>query len=180
MFGLPGQTLADWEKDLHTFLQSGAHGVDLYQLILLGSSRMKKSIEHGSMPEPASSAERAEMFRLGVSTLNKHKINRLSVSHWGRDHRERNIYNHSVKGGAEILPFGSGAGGNFAGHNAMLQRTLKGYYQSLDAGDKPIMMMSKPVSNQPLLRAISFDKHQSCCIFKKLALKTEFLRSTGN
>ncbi len=29
-------------------------------------------------------------------------------------------------------------------------------------------------------RAISFDKHQSCCIFKKLALKTEFLRSTGN
>ncbi len=31
-----------------------------------------------------------------------------------------------------------------------------------------------------IIRAISFDKHQSCCIFKKLALKTEFLRSTGN
>ena len=150
MFGLPGQSLADWEKDLHTFLQSGAHGVDLYQLILLGKSRMVQSIQKGSMPEPASSPERAEMFRLGVETLTKHKVGRLSVSHWGRDPRERNIYNHNVKAGAEILPFGSGAGGNFAGHSAMLQRTLEGYYKALDANEKPIMMMSKSTADKRL------------------------------
>ena len=150
MFGLPGQSLDDWEKDLHTFLQSGAHGVDLYQLIILGNSRMKKSIEKGSMPEPASSPERADMFKLGVETLSRHNVSRLSVSHWGRDPRERNIYNHNVKAGAEILPFGSGAGGNFAGHSAMLQRTLEGYYKALDANEKPIMMMSKATSDKRL------------------------------
>ena len=160
MFGLPGQTLADWEKDLHTFLQSGAHGVDLYQLILLGKSRMMQSIQKGSMPEPASSPERAEMFQLGIETLTRHKVNRLSVSHWGRDPRERNIYNHNVKAGAEILPFGSGAGGNFAGHSIMLQRTLTGYYQALDAGQKPIMMMTRSTEHKPLTSMIGagFDR----------------------
>ena len=160
MFGLPGQTMDDWEQDLHTFLQSKAHGVDLYQLILLGSSRMKQSIEKGSMPEPASSPERAEMFRMGVETLSSHRVGRLSVSHWGRDTRERNIYNHGVKSGAEIMPFGSGAGGNFAGHNAMSLRTLPAYYEALDAGKKPIMMMSKATGNKPLLGTIGsgFDR----------------------
>ena len=160
MFGLPGQTLDDWEQDLHTFLQSKAHGVDLYQLILLGSSRMKQSIEKGSMPEPASSPERAEMFRRGVDILSSHKVGRLSVSHWGRDTRERNIYNHGVKSGAEIMPFGSGAGGNFAGHNAMSLRTLPAYYEALDAGKKPLMMMSKATGNKPLLGTIGsgFDR----------------------
>ncbi|WP_067515413.1 heme anaerobic degradation radical SAM methyltransferase ChuW/HutW [Endozoicomonas ascidiicola] len=160
MFGLPGQTLGDWEKDLHTFLQSKAHGVDLYQLILLGSSRMKQSIENGSMPEPATSPERAEMFRLGVATLSDHKVGRLSVSHWGRDLRERNIYNHGVKSGAEIMPFGSGAGGNFAGHNAMSLRTLPAYYEAIDAGHKPIMMMSKATGNKALFSVMGsgFDR----------------------
>lgn len=160
MFGLPGQSLEDWEKDLHTFLQSGAHGVDLYQLILLGKSRMVQSIQKGSMPEPASSPERADMFRLGVETLTRHKVGRLSVSHWGRDPRERNIYNHNVKAGAEVLPFGSGAGGNFAGHSAMLQRTLEGYYKALDANEKPIMMMSKSTADKRLLGTIGggFDR----------------------
>ena len=160
MFGLPGQTLKDWEKDLYTFLQSKAHGVDLYQLILLANSRMKASIEKGSMPEPASSPERADMFRMGVEVLSQHKVNRLSVAHWGRDSRERNIYNHGVKSGAEIMPFGSGAGGNIGGYSIMMHRALPAYYQMIDMGLKPIMGMSQSSGNKQLLSVVgeSFDK----------------------
>ncbi len=160
MFGLPGQTLDDWQEDLSTFLQSKAHGVDLYQLILLASSRMKGAIEKGSMPEPASSPERAEMFRIGVETLSAHKVGRLSVSHWGRDTRERNIYNHGVKSGAEILPFGSGAGGNMGGYSIMNHRALPAYYQMIDRGMKPIMGMSHSGGNRALLATVGsgFDR----------------------
>ena len=160
MFGLPGQTLDDWQQDLHTFLQSKAHGVDLYQLIVLANSRMKESIEKGTMPEPASSPERAEMFRMGVETLSAHKVGRLSVSHWGRDTRERNIYNHSVKSCAEILPFGSGAGGNIGGYSIMNHRALPAYYQMIDRGMKPIMGMTQSIGNRALLATVGsgFDR----------------------
>ncbi|WP_257295477.1 hypothetical protein [Endozoicomonas sp. YOMI1] len=57
---------------IYTFVQSKAHGVDLYQLILLGSSRMRHWIDKGSLPEPASSPECAEMFRRGVDILVSH------------------------------------------------------------------------------------------------------------
>ncbi|WP_211825476.1 heme anaerobic degradation radical SAM methyltransferase ChuW/HutW [Kistimonas asteriae] len=144
LFGLPYQTLDTWEEDLHTLINSDIHGADLYQLVLHGTSRMAKSIEKGAMPEPADNAMKATMFLTGLDILSQHNFRRLSVSHWARDGRERNIYNHSVKAGAEIIPFGSGAGGNIAGHGIMMHRSLEPYFGMIAAGRKPIMAMTAP------------------------------------
>ncbi|GAA4648990.1 heme anaerobic degradation radical SAM methyltransferase ChuW/HutW [Kistimonas scapharcae] len=144
LFGLPYQTLDTWAEDLYTLINSGVHGADLYQLVLHGSSRMAKSIEKGSMPEPAGNAMKADMFLTGLDILGRHHFNRVSVSHWARDTRERNIYNHCVKAGAEIVPFGSGAGGNIGGHGIMMHRSLEPYFGMIAAGRKPIMAMNAP------------------------------------
>ena len=145
IFGLPYQTMDDWINDLDTLVESGIDGADLYQLILMGKTRMAASIEKGSMPEPPNTAEKATFFKAGIEHLNKHHYRRLSVSHWGTYHsRERNIYNHLSKSGCDVIPFGSGAGGNIAGHSMMLHRTLDDYYAAIDKGEKPVMGVVAP------------------------------------
>ena len=45
IYGLPYQTMDDWLKDLDKLIESGIDGADLYQLILMGGTRMAASIE---------------------------------------------------------------------------------------------------------------------------------------
>ncbi|MFA0372866.1 heme anaerobic degradation radical SAM methyltransferase ChuW/HutW, partial [Vibrio sp. 10N.222.54.F6] len=47
IFGLPGQTLSIWQQDLQAVLDSGVHGVDLYQLIGLGGTRIDRASDKG-------------------------------------------------------------------------------------------------------------------------------------
>ncbi len=154
IYGLPWQTLDDYKKDLDILLSSAVHGADLYQLIVQGATRMALSIEKGTMPAAASTALKADMFQLGIETLEAAHWKRLSVSHWTRDNRERNIYNHSVKAGASILPFGSGGGGNIEGYGTMVHRSLEPYFAMIDAGRKPLMGLSQPSSHHPLTKAL--------------------------
>ena len=144
IYGLPYQTMDHWLKDLDKLIESGIDGADLYQLILMGGTRMAASIEKGSMPEPADTAEKARMFKAAIEHLNKHNYRRLSVSHWGYTSRERNIYNHLSKSGCDVIPFGSGAGGNIAGHSMMMHRKLDDYFAAIDKGEKPVMGVVAP------------------------------------
>ncbi|WP_051786373.1 heme anaerobic degradation radical SAM methyltransferase ChuW/HutW [Endozoicomonas numazuensis] len=152
IFGLPYQTTKSWLKDLEILVDSGIDGADLYKLILMGHSRMAQSIEKGSMPTPAGTEEKADRFLAAIEFLNKKHFRRLSVSHWGKSSRERNLYNHLSKSGAEVIPFGSGAGGNVGGHSMMLQRKLDDYYADIDAGKKPVMGVVAP---NPLYKAFN-------------------------
>ena len=67
----------------------------------------------------------------------------LSNSHWARTTRERNLYNLLIKQGADCIAMGSGAGGNLNGQAYMMERNLDKYYQMLENGQKPIMMMTQ-------------------------------------
>lgn len=146
IFGLPYQTMEDWLLDLDKLIASGIDGADLYQLILMGGTRLAQSIEEGKTPEPATTAEKATMFKAAIEHLEKHNYRRLSVSHWGYTTRERNIYNHLSKSGYDVIPFGCGAGGMIDGHSMMLNRKLDDYYAAIDAGEKPMMGIVAPSS----------------------------------
>ncbi|ELR67730.1 Radical SAM family protein HutW [Photobacterium marinum] len=160
LFGLPYQDVDIWQQDLDDFLDSGAHGVDLYQLIEMGGTPMKGMIEQGRLPEPADTPTKATMFEYGVDFMARHHLRRLSVNHWARDNRERSIYNSLAKTSAEVLPLGAGAGGGVGGYGFMQHRNLDAYINSVKAREIPLAMMTKSSPQAALHSEIkaSFDR----------------------
>ncbi len=141
LYGLPHQDKRIWQDDLALYQESGADGVDLYQLIHLKGLPMQTLIDNGRLPKPANSAERASFFALGVKAMNDFHAHRLSNNHWAHSTKERSLYNHLAKSGAEILPIGAGAGGGFAGWHWMQARDLAAYYALLEQEKIPAMGM---------------------------------------
>ncbi|WP_298442322.1 heme anaerobic degradation radical SAM methyltransferase ChuW/HutW [uncultured Ferrimonas sp.] len=147
LFGLPYQSESIWRQDLADVIESGVHGVDLYQLIDLQGTPMLTHCEQGKAPPPASTTFKSELYRLGDQHMAQERFRQISCSHWARDHRERSLYNSMVKFGAEILPIGAGAGGNFGGFATMQPRDIDQYQQLLDAQQWPSAMVLPKTEN---------------------------------
>lgn len=147
LYGLPFQTLQNWQKDLEYYLESGVDGVDLYQLIEMQGLPMARMVEQGKLPEPADTAMKASMFQMGVDFMAKHHQRRLSVNHWASSNRERSIYNSLAKNNAEILPIGAGAGGNFNGINLMQYRDMDKYIEAVEQQKYPSAMALRSGAN---------------------------------
>ncbi|WP_281543939.1 heme anaerobic degradation radical SAM methyltransferase ChuW/HutW [Grimontia sp. SpTr1] len=142
LYGLPHQTLDIWLQDLNDYLESGAHGVDLYQLIEMQGLPMAKLVEQGKLPYPADTQMKASMFEMGVNFMAKHHQKRLSVNHWSSDNRERSIYNSLAKTTAEIMPLGAGAGGNVNGCQMMQTRDMDTYISAINDFRYPVTIMT--------------------------------------
>lgn len=154
LYGLPYQTAEVFEQDLNDFMATGAHGLDLYQLVVGGGAPMINLVEKGKIPAPASTVDKATMYEIGSQFMDRHHLNRLSVNHWARDNRERSQYNSLAKTYAEVLPIGCGAGGNIGGYGMMNHRTLESYMNAIKTGDSTIAMMTKQNALEQLFAAL--------------------------
>ncbi len=186
LYGLPYQTMDIWKQDLDDFLDTGVHGVDLYQLIELSGMPMEGLVNNGKLPQPATTAEKGLMFEYGVEFMSKHHINRLSVNHWACNNRERSIYNSLAKTTAEVLPVGCGAGGNIGGFSIMQHRTLESYINAITQQQHSVAMLFKQspsahihsaikaafdhgvLSKSSLIKHVNFDLFTHCLpLFKQ-------------
>lgn len=154
MYGLPYQSMKVWLEDLNLLGTAAIDGWDLYQLNIYENSALKKAIETGSLPPAASIDRQAEMFAMAEALLAERLFSRISVCHWAKTNRERNMYNTLTKGGNAVIPFGSGAGGSINGISLSLNKDLTRYMQAVDNGEKPIMGMRQPHLVQGLQNAI--------------------------
>ncbi|MGL5323375.1 MAG: heme anaerobic degradation radical SAM methyltransferase ChuW/HutW [Aeromonas sp.] len=144
IFGLPGQDDAVWQQDIRDVLASGVHGVDLYQLIAMQGTNLARTEEKRTLGWVADGQQRAAMYAYGSEQLETHGWERLSCSHWRRSAAEQSRYNQMAKRGAEILPFGAGAGGSIHGHGLMYGRDLAAWHAALASGERaPGMVMGR-------------------------------------
>ncbi len=177
LYGLPHQTLDIWQQDLHDVIESGADGVDLYQLIALQNLPMARLVEQGKLPVPADTQEKATMFDMGVKFMAQHHMKRLSNNHWAKDNRERSLYNTLAKTRAEILPLGAGAGGNVNGLQMMHTRDIDLYVKAIEQENYPVAMVTQQPENQGLSAEIKsgFDAGMLAeKIFNRVSKKTRF------
>lgn len=155
IYGFPGQTRDIWADDVRTAASLPLDGIDCYQLNVFERSPLAKYIANGKLPAAADTAEKADLFAMSVEMLTNAHWRRLSNNHWARSTRERNIYNALGKSACDCLAFGCGGGGRLFGHGFMLERKLDAWYGALEAGRKPVGMMTTPTPHWHLLRTVS-------------------------
>lgn len=154
LYGLPYQTAQVFEQDLQDFMDTGAQGIDLYQLMVGGSAPMLNLVEKGKLPPPATTPDKATLYQIGVEFMAKHHLRPVSVNHWARDNRERSLYNSLAKTYAEVLPIGCGAGGNIGGYSIMKHRQLSTYLDAMQNGQPLVAMMARQHECEPLFAAL--------------------------
>ncbi len=149
IYGLPGQTLDHWRDDLHTCIELGLDGVDLYTLAVFPGTPLFEAIQAGRAERPASLGENAGRYRIGVETLSNAGWAQVSNTHFARTPRERNTYNLLIKAGAETFAFGSGAGGCLGSYSFQNEGCLDRYLERVDAGRKPLEAVREADPLQP-------------------------------
>jgi anaerobilin synthase len=144
IYGLPGQDMERWRRDVETCIDLGLDGVDLYALTLFDKGPLALSIAKGALPSPAALAQSAAFYAAGLSILNDAGWSHLTQAHWAAGTRERNLYNQYVKAGADCLAIGAGAGGMLDGHRYMLESDCDAYHERVSRGEIPIAGMLAP------------------------------------
>jgi len=159
IYGFPRQDMDMWRRDLDTALDLELDGIDLYQLNTFAGTPLHQAIEKGDMPRPADIAVQARMYAEGCRTFEEARWRRLSSSHYGRTNRERNIYNHMVKGFAHCLAYGPGAGGVLHGNSYFLERGYARWANMVEQGVKPVsaLMLAPPHAAMTKALAQAFD-----------------------
>ena len=161
IYGFPMQTMELWLEDIAVAQSLNLDGADCYQLNVYKTSPLAKAIESGKLPSGADIPAQGKMFEAGVAAMESAFYRRLSISHWGRTPRERNIYNQYVKGGAHCLAFGPGSGGSLHGHFYFNTPDYAAWQEKVNAGQKPVAMLQKPGTNAPLYKAMAEDMEQA-------------------
>lgn len=172
IYGFPGQTMTMWEDDLTLAASLPLDGLDLYQLNVFRSSPLFRAIEHGLFPEAPGIPGQASMFEKGVRFMEKERWRRLSVSHWARTSRERNLYNLMMKSRNNCLQYGAGAGGCVSDHMIFNEASLDAYMKIVDSGKKPVSAIATPPDMPEIIKGITGELEQLELNVRRLGNRT--------
>lgn len=145
IYGLPGQTPQDVAGDVRLCAGLGLDGLDLYSLNLIPGTPLLTAVEKGKML-PAGPADLGRFFAAGEEAAEAEGWTPISTTHWQGTLRERNVYNLAVKGGADCLAFGAGAGGFLQGLNYRITSDLADHAAR---GGKPGECLTRGMMRQP-------------------------------
>lgn len=168
IFGFPMQTMDIWLEDIAAAKSLNLDGLDCYQLNVYGQTPLGKAIKEGKIEPCADIPMQSEMFKNAVEVLTSSFYRRLSLTHWARTSRERNIYNLKVKGRANCLAFGPGAGGNLEGWFYINQPNYEKWQGLVNEGIKPVMALTEPVPRHYFYKHIAEGMEQGWVDFAEL------------
>ena len=155
IYGFPGQTIERWREDIAVAQSLKLDGADCYQLNVYKDSPLGQGIERGNITPAADLPQQSAMFAAGVEAMTQAFYRRLSISHWARTPRERNLYNLYAKGDAHCLAFGPGAGGNVQGVFYINNGDYTAWMQAVQSGVKPWVMAVRPRPRHALFKALA-------------------------
>jgi oxygen-independent coproporphyrinogen III oxidase len=113
IFGLPGQTLSDWQYSLEYALQLEPQHLSLYSLIVEDGTPLARQIANGSVSEPDDDVA-AEQFEWSCDRLQQAGFTHYEISNWAKaDKTEDYRCQHNLQYWRlnPYLGFGTGAVG---------------------------------------------------------------------
>ena len=130
MYGLPGQTLYDWEKTLHHVLTLNPEHISCYALKVEPGTPL---YDYKDICNIASDDTQADMYLSGIEILKSKGYRQYEISNFAK---KGMVSKHNLKYwmGGEYLGFGPDASSDFAGKRFSTIRDLHGYIDGVKNG----------------------------------------------
>lgn len=136
MYGLPDQTLADWQETLERALALAPEHISAYSLIIEEGTAFHVDWERGRLETPDEGAEE-EMFHLVRAVLGAAGYEQYEVSNFARS-GYRSRHNQVYWRNEEYLGLGAGAHSYLNGERFWNVRLPQTYVRRLTSGQSPV------------------------------------------
>ena len=114
MYGLPRQTMVQWEDTLQRVMELGPPHLSLYCLTLEEGTPMERWVRQGDLPAPDPDLA-ADMYTFAQETLERAGYDHYEISNWARP-GSRCLHNMAYWGNLPYLGVGPGAHSSLHGH----------------------------------------------------------------
>jgi len=152
IFGIPGQTAAEWERDLRIALSIGTGHMSCYDLTYEPNTAMTARLRRGEFT-PAPEDLEVEMFDTTVRTLRAAGLERYEVSNFARPGAECR-HNLVYWRGGSWLAAGPSASGHVGGHRWKNTPRLDDYLSRGTGGFSPVVDHEGPDRRRDLVERI--------------------------
>lgn len=110
IYGLPGQSLVDWQQSLQTVTALNPEHLSLYSLTVEEGTRLWEQVRMGEIPEPDPDVA-ADQLEWNCDYLEKEGYRHYEVSNWARYDGDRDLRaRHNLQYWINEAYFGFGAG----------------------------------------------------------------------
>ena len=130
MYGLPGQTLQDWERTLQNVLKLMPEHISCYGLKVEEGTPLYEYREYCNL---ADDDTQADMYLSAIEILRSFGYRQYEISNFCR---KGHVSRHNLKywNGGEYLGFGPDASSDFGGRRFAIIRDLEGYIEGIRTG----------------------------------------------
>ncbi|MGX9135333.1 radical SAM family heme chaperone HemW [Rummeliibacillus sp. JY-2-4R] len=136
MYGLPGQTMQQWQETLEIAFSLQLPHYSAYSLIVEPKTIFYNLMAKRKLRLPGEDTE-AEMYDVLMSEMEKHGLHQYEISNFSKDGYS-SIHNRIYWDNDEYAGFGAGAHGYINGIRYSNHGPLKKYMGSIANGNKPI------------------------------------------
>ena len=144
IYGLPGQTLTDWQHSLDDALAMGPEHLSLYALTLEADTPMWTAIKEGSLPEIDPDLG-ADQYELAEDLLAAHGYSHYEISNWARPGRECR-HNLTYWRNLPYLGVGAAAHSCIDGHRLANSKSLDKYIADFSGKTSPLPEMDEEIN----------------------------------
>jgi putative oxygen-independent coproporphyrinogen III oxidase len=137
IFGVPGQTLADWQNDIRRAIEFEPPHVSTYGLTYEKGTPLWKNRERGEV-RPLSEDDELAMYEHALDTLAAAGIEQYEVSNHAKPGSECR-HNQTYWGNLAYFGFGVGAARYVDGRRELNTRSLDTYLRRVLSGESPMI-----------------------------------------
>ncbi len=148
MYGLPNQTMEQWNESLKEAFSLGIPHISAYSLIVEPKTIFYNLLSKGKLSLPGEDLE-AEMYGMLMDEMERHGYDQYEISNFSKDGK---VSKHNLLywNNEEYLGLGAGAHGYVNGIRYSNHGPLKKYMQLIEEGTKPIISQKKVTTQEKM------------------------------
>ena len=172
IFGVPGQSVADWAGDLDAALAFGPDHVSTYGLTYEKGTRLWQRRQRGEVV-PVPEADELAMYELAMDRLSAAGFEQYEVSNFARPGR-RCRHNETYWANDAYFGFGVGAARYVEGRRELNKRNTADYVRTVLAGESPTFQSEALPAEEAARETAAVQMRRSAGVVRE-----QFHRRTG-